>query len=314
MADQNRRPDTGQMKPLVDAGYTLIPLHQWDAVRTNNGKTRQMGKAPIHRDWTNRLINTDDTLNRAKCAGNNVGVRLEASHLVLDIDPRSIPGGVDTAREALGDYGVRFSQYPIVKTGSGGLHIYMTKPADIVLADHLRDWKGIELKSRGRQVVAPGSIHPNGRQYRWAKTRFDPNDLWLGAPEAPEKLLKAGERPNRVARPPKQGAGEHPPDEVAAILKHMNPEEFRDHDRWLQFMMAVHHASGGSAVEEFVAWCAGDPLYADDGEMVRYRWESLRGHGVGLGTLYMFMREAGCSHLIDRRPRAVPADEFGEVV
>jgi len=29
----------------------------------------------------------------------------------------------------------------------------------------------------------------------------------------------------------------------------------------------------------------------------------LNRHGVGLGTLYMFMREAGAAHLIDRRPR-----------
>ncbi len=190
----------------------------------------------------------------------------------------------------------------------------MTKPADTALADRLPDWRGIELKSRGRQVVAPGSVHPNGRLYRWAETRFDPRDLWLGAPMAPEALLNAGKKIERRHSPVGEGQGEHPPSEIDTILSKMAPEDFRDHDRWLQLMMAVHHASAGAAREEFAAWCERDPLYADDGEAVRYRWDSLCRNGVGLGTLYMFMREQGCAHLIDLRARVVPADEFGEAV
>ncbi|MBY6153394.1 bifunctional DNA primase/polymerase [Vannielia litorea] len=314
MAEQHTRPDIGQMKPLVEAGYTLIPLHRWDATRTSGGKTRQMGKAPIHRDWTKRSDATAETIANAMRSGNNVGVRLKAEDLVIDIDPRSIVGGVRTAREALADLDVSFSRFPIVRTGSGGLHIYMRKPANIVLADHLPDWKGIELKSRGRQVVAPGSLHPNGRMYRWVETRFGIDDLWLGAPMAPERLLKAGARATREPVTPRTGTGSHPADEIAVILSHMNVEDFREHDRWLQLMMAIHHASAGEAVDEFVRWCVDDPLYADDGEMIRYRWDSLRNHGVGLGTLYMHMREQGCAHLIDRRARVVPADEFGEVL
>ncbi len=313
MACDDRRPDTGLMAPLAEAGYSLIPLHRWDATRTSKGKTRKMGKAPIHGDWTNRPDSTAATMARAERHGNNVGVRLKVEDLVVDIDPRSIPGGVATAREALAEFGVLFSTLPIVRTGSGGLHLYMAKPADVRLADHLPAWKGIELKSRGRQVVAPGSIHPNGRMYRWAKTRFDPGDLWLGAPMAPEKLLEAGTR-QVTDKAPKAGAGEHPPDEIKTILEHLDPEDFREHDRWLELMMAVHHASDGSAVEEFVEWCERDPLYADDGETIRYRWDSLKRHGIGLGTLYLRMKEAGCSHLIDRRARVVPADEFEEAV
>jgi len=67
-------------------------------------------------------------------------------------------------------------------------------------------------------------------------------------------------------------------------------------------MMACHHASAGDAKEEFVEWCTADPLYWSDGPEIAYRWDSLNRHGVGLGTLYMFMREAGAAHLIDRRP------------
>jgi hypothetical protein len=174
----------------------------------------------------------------------------------------------------------------------------MTKPSHLSIVDGLPDVPGIEFKTFGRQVVAPGSLHPSGKPYTWSSV---PDDLWLGAPKAPEKLLRLIRRPKRPVALSGQGIGEHSSEEIAAILAKLDQEGFRDHDKWLQLMMACHHASAGDAKVEFVEWCTADPLYSTDGPEIAYRWDSLRRHGIGLGTLYMFMREAGAAHLIDRR-------------
>ena len=289
------------MAPLDDAGYTLISLHHWDtkAKCLRTGKLRIRGKSPIHRDWTKRPYHNADALAHA-AKGGNVGVRLTMRDLVVDVDPRNLDGGRRAMLPTLRRLGVEADDYPTVLTGGVGLHLYMAKPACFSVVDGLRDYPGIEFKTFGRQVVAPGSIHPSGKPYIWSSVL---DDLWLGAPRAPEKLLRLIRRPKRPVIQSGQGIGEHPPEEIATILGKLDPEDFRDHDRWLQLMMACHHASAGAAQVEFVEWCTADPLYSSDGPEIAYRWGSLNRHGVGLGTLYMFMRDAGAAHLIDRRPR-----------
>jgi len=302
-----RATDPAQLAPLIDAGYTLIPLHPWHAQAKcqRTGRLRPRGKSPIHANWTRRAYKSADQVAHME-RGGNVGVRLRPIDLVVDVDPRNLDGGPPAVAAALGTLGIDPDLFPRVATGGGGIHLYMSKAADLAVVDALRGMAGVEFKTEGRQVVAPGSRHPTGRPYAWVSGA---DDLWLGAPEAPEALLRLI---RKQARGSVMGVvGQHPPLEIEAILARLDPERFRDHDRWLKLMMACHHASAGGAREEFVAWCEGDPLYADDGAEVAYRWDSLRGSGVGLGTLYMLMREEGVGHLIDRRARYDFPDDQG---
>lgn len=306
------KPDTEQMRLLADAGFQLIPLHGYWETRVKAGKRRELGKAPLDRGWTTQTYCNERVLRDARTSGRNVGVRLRSTDLVVDVDPRAIDGGILAARRKLVELGVDLEVYPTVATGSGGFHIYMSKTGNLIMRDHLPGgWRGIEFKSLGRQVVAPGSIHPNRGTYAFVSNHFDIDDLWLGAPSVPPQLLAAGKRPNPVTRSSTTvGRGTHSPEEIATILGHMDVEDFRDHDTWLRFMMSIHHASDGEAIEEFVEWCEGDPSFVGHGANIRYRWSSLRRHGIGLGTLYMFMKRQGCAHLVDRRPRVVTANEF----
>ena len=114
-------------------------------------------------------------------------MRLTASDLVVDVDPRNIDGGQKGMLPALKAIGLNPDHFPTVLTGGGGLHLYMTKPSHLSIVDGLPDVPGIEFKTFGRQVVAPGSVHPSGKPYSWSSV---PDDLWLGAPKAPEKLLR----------------------------------------------------------------------------------------------------------------------------
>lgn len=92
-------------------------------------------------------------------AGLNAGVRMPPSWVARRRSPQ-LPEGRDPLAELVRDVRAPdLSQAPHVRTGSGGHHYYFQKPADVQLLDSPRDYPGLEFKSHGRQVVAPGSIH-----------------------------------------------------------------------------------------------------------------------------------------------------------
>ena len=222
--------DASLLKPLVRAGYELIPL--------SRGK-----KAPRDRNWLRRPYKNGDQVKHM-VGGGNVGVRLRVTDLIIDVDPRNfgeVNEGVDPFVDLVLWLGLDPTSWPRVKTGGGGSHYYLTKPGTVSVRESLHGFPGVEFKTSGRQVVAPGSVHPKtGQLYVWDELDDDPSV----APIASADLIEL------IARTkPKPGASEsgvHDPSEVTAMLEALYPGEFREHDRWLEVMMACHHASGGA--------------------------------------------------------------------
>lgn len=300
--------DASQLVPLVDAGYQLIPLHHYKKEDGFKGKRRKRGKSPVDANWTKRPYNSKDQIAHMK-AGNNVGVRLLAGELVLDIDPRAFPNG-QTLASPVNPYvdlvlwtGMNPDLYPTVETGSGGLHIYMTKPDDVSTRDSLNDqYPGVEFKTIGRQVVAPGSIHPDSlKTYVWMADK--PELDAFGADAAPKALVDLIRRPSGSVA---SGGGEHDQEELAAMLEHFDPDDFSAHDDWLTLMQACHHATAGDGREEFVEWSTRDPQYADHGTIIGLRWDSLHADNsknrVTFRTLHKFLRDANAADSIPRTP------------
>ncbi|MBV1903515.1 MAG: bifunctional DNA primase/polymerase, partial [Marinosulfonomonas sp.] len=76
---------------------TLMPSHRWDATHVNDsGDTIEDGKRPLYKNWTTRPFKSAQTLKQAKVDDRNVGVRLRADQLIVDVDPRNMPEGRDT--------------------------------------------------------------------------------------------------------------------------------------------------------------------------------------------------------------------------
>jgi hypothetical protein len=96
----------------------------------------------------------------------NFGVILDANHIVFDIDPRNFPEGRNPWKEFQTDLCVNLEKLCgfYVKTGGGGAHYYFKKPAKNLIRNALTEYPGVEFKSKGRQVVGPGSIHPETLQ------------------------------------------------------------------------------------------------------------------------------------------------------
>ncbi len=110
----------------------------------------------------------------------NVGVVTGALSglVVLDVDP-------DKGGEAsLAELEARFGPLPptlVVRTGGGGRHLWFRHPGEPVpCAVGLRP--GLDVRGDGGYVVAPPSIHPSGRPYRFEEsTAREPAPLpgWL---------------------------------------------------------------------------------------------------------------------------------------
>jgi hypothetical protein len=294
--------------------FTLIPLHAYDATRKKRGKVRRVGKAPRDFNWTKRDYSSKAVLQECVGSNINVGIRLTADQLVIDVDPRN--GGNEGFAKLSASIGLDASLYPTVITGSGGEHLYMKKPPGLLIADTLPDFPGVEFKSKGRQVVAAGSIHPDTLAfYEWSPLSAEIED---GLPDAPQALL------NVIARPARdvmiKGGGQWDQETAARALACLDPEDFRDEAEWRRIMMGIHHATNGDARHEFVEWSTSDPQYADDAEIIGRRWDSLHterpdGDVITYGTVLKAIGDKGTSSFdwIDTEGRAADFEAFAEL-
>lgn len=290
-----------ELDPFRGTDHELIPLHAPNAL---DARGRSIGKAP-RKGWPKAQPLAIDEAVAHMRAGGNVGVRLRPTDLVVDVDPRNFVPGDDPVARLQRDLGFHLSDFPEVVTGSGGRHFYMTMPAGLPVRETADGYQGIEFKTHGRQVVAPGSVHPATlRPYVWDGLA-EPLSAAGALPDALLELIQRPEQP--IAGDP----GEVSSEQLAAMLDGLDPGDFRDHTAWFELMCACHHATAGDGRDEFVAWSASDPSYADHAAIVGRRWDSLHadagGRRVTVRTLYKRMADAGCGDMI---PRVSAEDDF----
>ncbi|MCL4709617.1 MAG: bifunctional DNA primase/polymerase [Pseudorhodoplanes sp.] len=291
--DKPSLPDAKWLRHYVDAGYELIPLN---------------GKKPKGAGWRRK------NFSLAECAawmgrGHNVGVRLHPTDLVVDVDPRNFDDGDDPFARLKAAFGL--ADAPFVRTGGGGWHFYFRKPAEVAVVNAVAGYKGIEFKSLGRQVVAAGSIHPDtGEPYR-----LDDDPLAMSLSEAPEvttALLDAIRKPSGAQSATE--AGEITPEQLAEWLEHIDVADYRDGQRWQELMMACHQATSGAGIDEFIDWSVSDPPYADHGETIRRRWNSLdtkRG-GITIRTLIAALPKDMRRDAVEAVERFSAEDDFAD--
>jgi Bifunctional DNA primase/polymerase, N-terminal/Family of unknown function (DUF5906)/Primase C terminal 2 (PriCT-2) len=284
-AEKVTKLDSAAWARYPSMGGTLIPLD---------------GKRPIHTNWTRRRYSNLKVIKKCAAQGRNVGWRIPEDVLVIDIDPRN--GATD---EVITNFAFEFGFDPLanphlVRTGGGGWHSFYSVLPGASLVDTLKDFPGVEFKSKGRQVVAAGSIHPESGKRYVIEGAFEGPLL-----ELPQTILPHITRPERAIP---VGGGQLDKAQAEAVLAHLDPTHFREQSRWQALMMAVHHATGGDARQEFVDWSISDPQYADQAEIIGRRFDSChheRAEGVvTIGTLRHFLSEEG-------QLDALPPDQEG---
>ncbi|KAF7598593.1 MAG: hypothetical protein CGU29_11855 [Candidatus Dactylopiibacterium carminicum] len=245
---------------LVRAGYELIPL-------------RSNSKAPRDKDWPRRTYDLAVVLAEARARSGNLGVRLRPTDLVIDVDPRN--GGDDSIAKLSANLGLDLGTFPHVATGGGGHHYYLRKPSDVATFGKLAAYPGIDFKTVGGQVVAPGAVHPEtGHRYE--------SDFWLLGPDETPQAQSALLELLRIRRLDKPEGSEHDrwgeitPEMLAANLEILDPDDFGEghYEEWLHLAMACHHATAGEGRQEFIDWSTEGAGYEDHAEVIGYKWDS----------------------------------------
>ncbi len=265
------------------------------------------GKKPVASGWRRIAPLSPEDAKARMAKGGNVGVRLRDIDLVVDVDPRHFAAGDDPLARLKADFGL--PEAPFVRTGGGGLHVYMRKPGDIAVRGKLDLFEGIEFKSAGFQVVAAGSIHPEtGKPYG-----LDDDPLALSLSEAPEAstaLLNAIAKPSAAS--PSGEAELVGPEKLAEWLDMIDVSAFKDETKWRELMMSCHHATGGSGIDVFVTWSTSDPDYAGDEEKIRRRWQSLgdKSGAITVRTLIAALPAEKRREAIEALGRVAAEDDF----
>jgi hypothetical protein len=99
----------------------------------------------------------------SRCPDANIGIACDARSglLVLDIDPRN--GGDEELAALEAEHG-QLPHTIEALTGGGGRHLYFRRPAEVSFRGKL--CTGVDVKAAG-YVLAPPSVHENGRSYVW---------------------------------------------------------------------------------------------------------------------------------------------------
>nr|MDT0657159.1 bifunctional DNA primase/polymerase [Micromonospora sp. DSM 115978] len=187
-------------------GVSVLPLH---TTRGDGGCGCDCGRSDCdspgkHPHWHRILLphGLRDATTRpdlimqwwARWPGANIGLRTGERFDVCDIDSRD---GLAAMREL---FGGRPVGGPLVRTGSGGWHLYLRPTGAGNRAALL---PGVDWRGAGGYVVAPPSRHVSGNHYRWIRPPGTP----LADPPPP---LVALLRPPSDASPTSDLAAEAP--------------------------------------------------------------------------------------------------------
>ena len=294
-----------------EAGFPVFGLHGVlpdGSCACRNPSCRAVLKHPRVSNWQHTPHWSDEQLKKLEAMGHfNTGYGIvcqiddEFDLLVVDVDERN--GGLEAYDRLLERVPDVDDAGLIVKTGSGGgsRHMYFKVRKGAALATKHPDYNGIDFKSGSGFVVGPGSLHASGNRYK----------VVYGSPknikEAPEELVKLLKKPERHRTDPGNRSGDVSNAYLADMVRHITG--FDDYEDWVRVGMALHHASGGTALEVWDQWSSQSVKYRPE-EMHR-KWRSFGNSTtpVTMGTLIHLAEQCGW-----RRPVTSLSDvEFEDV-
>lgn len=188
-------PLTTESNPTRDAaaryaerGFRVIPLHKVGpdgktCSCPKGGNCPSAGKHPIHNEWqaAERMTEADMDRRFGGAHPYNIGIATGRTSgiFVFDIDPKD--GGWDSMRALAEDHGKDWAGGYRVRTGSGGLHLYFAYPEDFEIGQKAGTvfGKGIDIRGKGGQVVAPPSRNAAGAYELLRDVEIGPAPDWM---------------------------------------------------------------------------------------------------------------------------------------
>ncbi len=219
----------------------------------------------------------------------NIGIATGAASGLVVIDLDTEPEGHDgretwrTLQQACGAIDTRRAI-----TGRGGEHWLFTHPGQHIRS-RTKIAPGIDVRADGGYIVAPPSIHPNGRAYEWINEGTPLADLpaWLLA------MLTDRRPPASVAppsAPPHRSSGSGDTVQWASeLLDKLSPARADDYGQWIAVGMSLSQL-GAPGLQLWDEWSKRSPKYSAG--VCERKWLTFkRSDGVTLGSLYAWAEQ-----------------------
>jgi Bifunctional DNA primase/polymerase, N-terminal len=240
----------------VSDGSVMAP-EVWTACSCGDRACGQVGKHPLGSLVPHGL--REATTNRARVLAwwtrhpqANIGLATGHRFDVLDVDG---PDGKAAIGAFAAEHGLA-SAGPLVRTGGGGWHYYLT-PTGLGNV-HPRDLEHVDWRGRGGYVVAPPSRHASGHPYQFLPGR----DLDAPLAQVPAALLerlrhRQAERPAAPIVPIALADGPAHPYAHAALAEELArvstaPVGERNHQLWEAGRNLYNLVAGGALTEQQV--------------------------------------------------------------
>jgi len=215
----------------------------------------------------------------------NVGIVMgEASGVVgIDLD-YDIDGYHKKIQKLLGD---SMSHIP-AKEGHKGCTLFYKYNDEDSASWSVEGERVLDFLSNKRHTVMPPSIHPEGDIYRYqGLIDFDDN-----IPKLPKKFIK---KVNKLfGKKSKKNKNINEDTEVniidlAEALEHIESDCY---DTWTKVGMALRSSLDGDGFEIWDKWSQKSDKY-DGAESTFKKWESFRGRGINISTVYWLATKNG---------------------
>ena len=169
------------------------------------------GKEPITRKGVHDATTNFDTIKKwwTKHPSANIGIacgEVSGYLLVVDVDEKDNGvSGADSLNEWERENGTLPETVRSI-TGRGGSHLLYRLKGE-TSKNKVNLLEGVDIRSDGGYIIAPPSVHPNGRLYEW---EYDPDEYPIAeADEVVRKLIDSDkpEQTDRFVMPDKVGSG-----------------------------------------------------------------------------------------------------------
>ena len=274
-----------------EAGYPVFGLHgvtRKGLCTCGDPDCKAVLKHPLVSNWQHTPHWSEEQMELMEMTDQfktGYGILLRDGLLVVDVDARN--NGLQSYDKLLEKIPSVAGAGLIVNTGSGGgsRHLFFKAPPGMALMTKHPDYPGIDFKNGASYVVGPGSLHASGKRY----------EIAYGSPEeiddAPAELIALLQKPERHRAELGNRMVDVSHEDLADMVKYV--AGFDDYEVWVRVGMALHHASGGTAIEVWDQWSSQSAKYNSD-EIPR-KWHSF-GKGanpVTLGTLAFYAEQGG---------------------
>lgn len=162
-------------------GFRIVMLHginkKGHCTCKQGANCDSSGKHPIYKGWESKATSNEAEIIAAfqRHPAANIGFCTGDQFFAVDIDVKS------NGYNNLLSYG-RLGDTVSVTTGSGGSHHYYLLPKDLKVPNLSSLIPGVDLRSKGGLVVAPGSAHQSGSRYEW-KAGCSPEEIAIAEPD-----------------------------------------------------------------------------------------------------------------------------------